>query len=278
MNPPHEQTSPGPLSLNTVTVRDRWTLAQCIEGCARHGIPGISPWRDKVAELGLKQAARQIREAGLFVSGLCRAGMFPAADAAGRRAAIEENLRAIEEAHELGARCLVTLGGGLPPGSKDLPGARQMFHDGLAEVLPAARAAGVTLALEPLHPMTCADRSVLTTLAQALDLCDEFGEGTGIALDVYHVWWDPDLPRQVARAKGRIAAFHVCDWLVPTTDTAFDRGMPGDGVIDIPAIRAMAQAAGHDGSCEVELLSRRWWAEDPEQVLKLAKERHATAC
>jgi sugar phosphate isomerase/epimerase len=270
--------APGPLSLNTVTVRDRWTLAQCIEGCARHGIPGISPWRDKVAELGLTQAAQRIRDAGLFVSGLCRGGMFPAADAAGRRAAIEDNRRAIEEAHALGAACLVVLGGGLPPGSKDLPGARAMFHDGLAAILPEARAAGVTIALEPLHPMTCADRSVLSTLGQALDLCDEFGAGLGIALDVYHVWWDPDLARQVARARGRIAAFHACDWLVPTTDLVFDRGMMGDGVIDIPGIRAMAEAAGYAGPVEVEILSRRWWAEDPDAVLRLVKDRHATAC
>jgi sugar phosphate isomerase/epimerase len=269
---------PGPLSLNTVTVRDAWTLAQCIEGCARHGIPGISPWRDKLAELGVAQAAKRIRDAGLFVSGLCRGGMFPAADAAGRRAAIEDNRRAIEEAHAIGAQCLVMLGGGLPLGSKDLPGAREMFRDGLAAVLPEARAAGVTIALEPLHPMTCADRSVLSTLAQALDLCDEFGKGLGIALDVYHVWWDPALEAQIARAGQRIAAFHVCDWLVPTTDLVFDRGMPGDGVIDIPRIRALAEAAGYRGPCELELLSRRWWAEDPDAVLRLAKERHALAC
>ncbi|MBY0329270.1 MAG: sugar phosphate isomerase/epimerase [Acetobacteraceae bacterium] len=272
-----------PLSLNTVTVRDRWSLAQCIEGCARHGIPGISPWRDKVAEMGLAQAARAIRDAGLAVTGLCRGGMFPAADAAGRAAAIEDNRRAIEEAHALGARCLVVLGGGLPPGSKDLPGARAMLRDGIAAILPEARAAGVTLALEPLHPMTCADRSVLSTLAQALDLCDEFGEGTAVAVDVYHVWWDPDLARQMHRAGtgpegGRIAAFHACDWLVPTTDLVFDRGMPGDGVIDIPAIRAMAEDAGYAGFTEVEILSRRWWAEDPDDVLRIVKQRHATSC
>ena len=276
MNQPHQTTAP--LSLNTVCVRDAWTLAQCIEGCARHGIPGISPWRDKVAEMGLAQAARAIRDAGLTVTGLCRGGMFPASDEAGRRAAIEDNRRAIAEAHELGARCLVVLGGGLPPGSKDLPGARAMLHDGLAAVLPEARAAGVTLALEPLHPMTCADRSVLSTLAQALDLCEEFGEGTAVAVDVYHVWWDPDLARQMQRAKNRIAAFHACDWLVPTTDLVFDRGMPGDGVIDIRAIRAMAEASGYDGFTEVEILSKRWWAEDPEHVLCTVKQRHASAC
>lgn len=266
------------LSLNTVTVRDKWNLAQAIEGCARHGVPGISPWRDKVAEMGLANAAKAIRDAGLTVTGLCRGGMFPAADEAGRRAAIDDNRRAIEEAHALGAKGLVVLGGGLPQGSKDLPGARRMFHDGLAAVLPDARAAGVTIALEPLHPMTCADRSVLSTLSQALDLCDEFGAGVGVAVDVYHVWWDPDVARQIARAGSRIAGFHACDWLVPTTDLVFDRGMPGDGVIDIPALRAMVAAAGYTGMTEIELLSRRWWAEDPEDVMRVMKERHAAFC
>ncbi len=269
---------PGPLSLNTATVRERWGLPECIEGCARHGVPGISPWRDMLHDMGVSRAARRIRDAGLAVTGLCRGGMFPAADRAGRRRAIDDNRRAIGEAHEIDAACLVVLGGGLPPGSKDLPGAREMVRDGLHEILPEARAAGVTLALEPLHPMTCADRSVLSTLAQALDLCDQLGEGTGVALDVYHVWWDPDLERQVARAQGRIAAFHACDWLVPTQDLVFDRGMPGDGVIDIPRIRAMAEAAGYKGFVEVEILSRRWWAEDPDAVLRLVKQRHAAAC
>jgi sugar phosphate isomerase/epimerase len=271
-------SAPGPLSLNTVTVKERWGLADCIEGCARHGIPGISPWRDVLQAMGVDRAARQIRDAGLTVTGLCRGGLFPAADAAGRAAAIADNRRAIAEAHALGAACLVMVCGGLPPGSKDLPGARAMVRDGLAAILPEARAAGVTLAIEPLHPMTCADRCVVSTLAQALDLCDALGAGTGIALDVYHVWWDPDLARQVARAAGRIGAFHACDWLVPTTDLVFDRGMMGDGVIDIPGIRAMAEAAGYRGAVEVEILSKRWWAEDPDAVLALMKHRHATAC
>ena len=268
----------GPLSLNTVTVRERWSLAECIEGCARHGIPGISPWRDVLQAMGVAQAARHIRDAGLQVSGLCRGGMFPAADEAGRRAAIEDNRRAIEEAQAIGAACLVMVCGGLPPGSRDLPGARAMVRDGLAEIVPHARSAGVTLGLEPLHPMTCADRSVLSTLGQALDLCDELGPGVGVAVDVYHVWWDPDLKAQMARAGGRIAAFHVCDWLVPTTDLVLDRGMMGDGVIDIPALRGMAEAAGYRGAVECELLSRRWWGEDPDQVLPIIKERHAAVC
>ena len=272
------KSDPGPLSLNTATVKERWGLAECIEGCARHGIPGISPWRDVLQAMGVEEAARQIRDAGLRVTGLCRGGMFTAPDAASRAAAIEDNRRASAEAHAIGAACLVMVCGGLPPGSRDLPGAREMVREGLHAIMGAARDAGVTIALEPLHPMTCADRSVLATLGQALDLCEELGHGSGVALDVYHVWCDPDLARQMRRARGRIAAFHTCDWLVPTTDTVFDRGMPGDGVIDIPAIRAMAEEAGWPGGAEVEILSRRWWARDPDEVLPLLKERHQSAC
>lgn len=267
-------TAAGPLSLNSITVKP-WSLAQVIEACARHGIPGIAPWRDVLQAMGVEAAAKHIRGAGLRVTGLCRGGMFPAVEKAGRAAAIEDNRRAIAEAHAIGADCLVMVCGGLPPGSKDLPGTREMVRDGLHAILPEARAAGVTLALEPLHPMTCADRSVLSTLGQALDLCDELGEGTGVAVDVYHVWWDPDLARQMARAKGRIAGFHVCDWKVPTTDLVFDRGLPGEGIIDIPAIRAMAEAAGWYGGVEVEILSSRWWGEDPETVVREVKARHA---
>ena len=270
---------PGPLSLNIATVRERWGLAECVEGCARNGIPGIAPWRDALADAGgAQRAARRIREAGLRVSSLCRGGMFTAANRAGRRAAIDDARRAIGEAHVLGAACLVVVSGGLPPGSKDLVGAREMVRDGLAEILEEGRAAGVTLALEPQHPLACADRSVLTTLAQALDLCAELGGDVGVVVDTYHVWWDPDLARQMARAQGRIVVFQAGDWLVPTTDLAPGRGMPGEGVIDIPRLRAMAEAAGYKGPIEVEVLSRRWWARDPEEVLRVVKACHASAC
>ena len=161
--------------------------------------------------------------------------MFPAADAAGRRAALDDNRRAVDEAAAIGARCLVLIAGGLPKGSKDLAGAHAQVRDGLAALLPYARAAGVPLAIEPLHPMYAADRACVNTLAHANDLCDELGDGLGIAVDVYHVWWDPDLPRQIARAGKRILTYHVCDWLVPTRDLLLDRGMPGDGVIDLRA-------------------------------------------
>jgi sugar phosphate isomerase/epimerase len=260
------------LSFNTVTLRDQWSLAQCIEGCARHGIPGISPWRDKLAEYGVARAARHMRDAGLHVSGLCRGGLFTAGlDAAA------DNRRAVDEAHAIGADCLVMVCGGLPAGSKDLPGARRAIADGLGALAPYARAAGVKLALEPLHPMTCADRCAVNTVAQALDLADQLGDGVGVALDVYHIWWDPALAASVARAAGRIYGFHVCDWLVPTRDLVFDRGMMGDGVIDIPAIRALVEAAGYGGMIEVEILSQAWWQGDADLVMATVKERFAEA-
>jgi sugar phosphate isomerase/epimerase len=272
--------NPDLLSLNTATVREKWSLRQMIEGCARQGIRGISPWRDKLAELGAKEAAKMIRAHGLTVTGLCRGGMFPAADRQGRKAAIEDNLRAIEDAATLEARCLVLVVGGLPPGSKDLAGAREQVRDGIGAVLGHARGCGVPLAIEPLHPMYAADRACVNTLAQANDLCDELGEGLGLALDVYHVWWDPRLKAEIERAGDkRLLAFHICDWLVPTTDLLLDRGMMGDGVIDIPLVRSWVEAAGYRGFHEVEIFSAsNWWRRDPEEVLATCRERHQRFC
>ena len=272
------------LSLNTATVREKWNLRQMIEGCARRGIRGISPWRDKLAELGAKEASKLIRANGLTVTGLCRGGMFPAADRQGRRAAIEDNLRAIEDAATLEARCLVLVVGGMPPGSKDLAGARAQVRDGIGTVLDHARSCGVPLAIEPLHPMYAADRACVNTMAQANDLCDELvgkgGSGLGIALDVYHVWWDPQLKAEIERAGDkRLLAFHICDWLVPTTDLLLDRGMMGDGVIDIPLIRSWVEAAGYRGFHEVEIFSAsNWWRRDPDEVLAACRERHQSCC
>ena len=272
--------NPDLLSLNTATVREKWSLRQMIEGCARHGIRGIAPWRDKLAELGVKEAAKLIRANGLTVTGLCRGGMFPAADRKGRQAAIEDNLRAIEDAATLEARCLVLVVGGLPAGSKDLAGAREQVRDGIGAVLGHARACGVPLAIEPLHPMYAADRACVNTLAQANDLCDELGDGLGLAVDVYHVWWDPRLKAEIERAGAkRLLAFHICDWLVPTTDLLLDRGMMGDGVIDIPLVRSWVEAAGYHGFHEVEIFSAsNWWRRDPDEVLITCRERHQRFC
>ena len=257
------------LSLNTATVKKQWTLAQIIDGCARHGIEGISPWRDQVAAMGLKPAASSIREKGLTVTGLCRGGFFTAKDWR------DDNRRAIEEAHTLGAQCLVLVVGGLPAGSKDLRGARRQVRDGIAEILPEARKAHVPLAIEPLHPMQAAERACINTLEHALDICDELGDGIGVAVDVYHVWWDPKLQAQIKRAGKRVLAYHICDWLVPTRDLLNDRGMMGDGVIDLPLIRSWVEAAGYAGFQEVEIFSERdWWQRDPDEVLRICKERH----
>ncbi len=266
-------SAPDPLllSLNTATVKRQWNLAQAIEGCARHGIRGISPWRDQVAEMGLKQAARAIKAEGLAVTGLCRGGFFTSPDF------LRDNLRAIEEAQVLGARCLVLVVGGLLPGSRDLILSREKIKEGIAAVLPEARKAGVPLAIEPLHPMQAADRACVNTLEQALDVCDVLGEGIGVAVDVYHVWWDPKLEAQIRRAgKKRILAYHICDWRVPTRDLLNDRAMMGDGVIDLKLIRSWVEAAGYSGFNEVEIFSELdWWKRDPDEVLQTCKDRHA---
>jgi sugar phosphate isomerase/epimerase len=180
----------------------------------------------------------------------------------------------VDEAAALKADCLVIVAGGLPDGSRDLAAARAMVRDGLAELLPHARAAGMPVAIEPLHPMYAADRCCINTLAQALDLCDALGDGLGVAVDVYHLWWDPELEAQIARAGHRIMGFHVCDWLVPTTDLLLDRGMMGDGVIDIRGIHRWVSAAGYDGLIEVEIFSAdNWWKRPGEEVVRTAIER-----
>ena len=267
--------SPDPalLSLNTATVKAQWTLAQMIDGCARHGIRGIAPWRDKVAELGLRKSVSLVKNHGLTVTGLCRGGFFTAKDWQ------DDNRRAIEEAHELGAQCLVLVVGGLPEGSKNLPRARERVQECISKILPEARKAGVPLAIEPLHPMQAAERACVNTLEQALDICDALGDGIGVAVDVYHVWWDPKLESQIARAGSkRILGYHICDWLVPTRDLLNDRGMMGDGVIDLPRIRSWVEAAGYKGFHEVEIFSERdWWRRDPDEVLRIMKERHRRA-
>jgi sugar phosphate isomerase/epimerase len=260
-----------PLSLNTATVRKQWNLAQIIDGCVRHGIRGISPWRDQVAQMGLSKARQFIKEANLTVTGLCRGGFFTAKDWK------DDNLRAVEEAHTLGAACLVLVVGGLLPNSKDLVASRAQVKDAIAAILPEARNAGVPLAIEPLHPMQAAERACINTLEHALDICEELGEGIGVAVDVYHVWWDPKLESQIRRAgKKRILAYHICDWLVPTRDLLNDRGMMGDGVIDLPLIRSWVESAGYTGFQEVEIFSERdWWQRDPDEVLRTCVERAA---
>jgi sugar phosphate isomerase/epimerase len=267
------------LSINLATVREQWNLRQAVEACARHGITAVDPWRDQVAATGVAEAARILKDNGMQVTGLCRGGMFPAADAAGRAAAIDDNKRAIDEAATIGAACLVLVVGGLPPGSRDIAGARAMVVDGLAALLPHARACALPLAIEPLHPMYAADRACVNTLRQALDLADALGDGVGVAYDVYHLWWDPELEAQTARAGKRILAYHICDWLVPTRDLLTDRGMMGDGVIDLKRIHGWVRKAGYTGPQEVEIFSAlNWWKKPGDEVLRICIERFNTVC
>ena len=264
-------TAPDParLALNAATVRKRWKLDQIIEGCARHGIRGIAPWFDQVDEIGLAKTASLLRAHGLTVTGYIRGGFFSTPTW------LDENRRAIEAASTLGAECLIVVGGGLQPDSKDIVATRNRVAEGIATILPEARKAGVPLAIEPLHPMQTAERACVNTLEQALDLCDQSGEGTGVAIDTYNVWWDPKLESQIRRASGRILAYHISDWLSPTRDVYTDRGMMGDGVIDLPRIRGWVESAGYSGFHEVEIFSERdWWQRDPDEVLATCRARH----
>lgn len=269
----------GRLSLNTATVRPQWNLRECVEGCVRHGFGGISPWRDKVHEAGLDEAARMIRDSGLGVSGLCRGGWYTA-EGALADAVLDDNKRAVDEAVAIGADCLVMVVGGLPAGSRDLAGARQLVTEGLARTLDYARTVAMPIAIEPLHPMYAADRACVNTVGQALDICDQLGAGIGVAVDVYHVWWDPELLPQLRRAgKERILAFHLCDWLVPTRDLLLDRGMMGDGVIDLRGLRAAVEAEGFTGLNEVEIFSElNWWKRNADEVMQTIVERALSVC
>ncbi|MEV0145660.1 MULTISPECIES: sugar phosphate isomerase/epimerase [unclassified Nonomuraea] len=279
------------LSLNQWTTR-RWTVAEAVDGCVRHGLEAIGLWRQEVAQQGLAESVKLVREAGLRVSSLCRGGFLtsggPGED--GRRAfaaALEDNRRAVDEAAELGAACLVMVVGGLPgvvPGepltgsvSKDLAAARERVAEGLAELAPYAGERGVKLALEPLHPVYCADRAVISTLEQAVDLSLPYPvEQVGVVVDTFHVWWDPRLFEQIARAGERIASYQVCDFLHPLpADVLLGRGMMGDGVIDFAPITRAVLAAGYTGDVEVEIFNADVWVADPDEVLATMKARYA---
>ena len=278
------------LSINTATVRKQrgvdWPLLDILDACAARGIRAVAPWRDQVAAAGLQATARRLREHGLALSGYCRGGMFTHTDSAGRQAARDDNRRALDEACTLGAPCLVLVVGGLPgalagtPAHRSLAGAREQVTEGIATLLHDARERAMPLAIAALHPMYAADRACINTLEQALDVCDlldpQASGALGVAVDLYHVWWDPKLQQQIERAgHARLLAFHVCDWLTPTTDLLNDRGMMGDGVIDIPRIRGWVEAQGFAGCSEVEIFSAANWGQrDGGEVLDTCVERH----
>ena len=275
------------LSINTATVRKQWPLDRIIEECARRDIRAISPWRDQVAAVGIGKIEQALRDTGIRLSGYCRGGFFPAADAAGLKAALDDNRRAIDEARQLEAPCLVLVVGSLPgaltgsPAYHDMARARNEVRDGIAASLEYARQVGMPLAIEPLHPMQAAERACINTLEQALDLCDELDPGQtgmlGVAADLYHIWWDPKLQSQIERAGAkRLLAYHVCDWLTPTRDLLDDRGMMGDGVIELKKCRQWMESAGYQGFAEVEIFSEHWWSQPGEVVLDTCIARHKT--
>ncbi len=260
-----ELTDLSRLSLNQASTQ-RWSLREAAEGCARAGIPWIGVWRDKLAELGPAQSARLLRDAGLRVSSLCRGGFFPAATAQERAARIDDNRRAVDEAAALGTDVLVLVCGPAP--AKDIAGGRAMVEEGIAAVLPYAAERGVRLAIEPLHPMFAGDRSVIVTLAEAAAMAERLASPwVGVAADVYHIWWDPELYAQIARAGPRILGYHVNDWLAPPPHPLLGRGMMGDGLIELRRIRAAVEAAGYAGPIEVEIFNQALWDSPGDQVL-----------
>lgn len=281
------------LSINTATVRkslgEPLSLQAILDACARAGITSVCPWRDQVAGIGLTRTAQLLKTHGIGLSGYCRGGFFTAVDDAGLKLALDDNRQAVDEAKTLGAPCLVLVVGALPgaiagkAADTSIERARSQVFDGIAATLEYARSVGMPLAIEPLHPMQAAERACVNTLEQALDICDALDPARtgmlGVAVDAYHVWWDPKLNAQIQRAgPDRLLAWHVCDWLTPTNDLLNDRGMMGDGVIELRKIRSWLEAAGYLGKSEVELFSNRWWAQDARAVLETCIERHQTVC
>jgi len=265
------------LAIHQATTFEKWSFDEAVEGYARHGVQAMGVWRDKLQEFGVQRGARLLRETGMTVSDYSPAGLLTPLEDLSFQQRLDDNRRIIDEAAEIGAQCVVLISGGLDDDSRDIERARGQAKEGLAALIPHAKAAGVAIGLEPLHPMLCASRSVLTSLEMTNDWCDELADDDtlGVVIDVYHVWWEPHLARDIARAACRIRALHVCDWLQDTRDLRLDRGMMGDGVIDIPAIRRMVEAAGYTGFREVEVFSERdWWRRDPDEVVQIVKQRY----
>jgi sugar phosphate isomerase/epimerase len=272
-------------AINTATLGFQAPIGAVIEAIARAGFGGIAPWRREIEGQNAAAIARQIREAGLTVSGYCRSPYIPAATRAEFLENITANKRAIDDAATLGAASVVMVVGSLPKGSKNIESARAQVREATAILLEHGRKAGVRIGLEPLHPVYAADRSCLTLLSEALDWCKAIEGSTaepwlGTVIDVYHVWWDPNLARDIARAgaKNRIFGFHVCDWLVPTEDVLNDRGMMGDGVIDVPLIRNMVEDTGYSGFVECEIFSaKNWWKRPMNETLTVCRQRFTEA-
>lgn len=255
-------------SLNSVTVKAA-SLPELVTLAAEHGFGGVGLWRDSYAAIGAAEAARHVEAAGLRVTSVCRAGMFVQPTERHRAANLADNLAAIEEAHTLGADCLVLVCGGVP--RHDLAGARAQIADGIAGLIDTAAAAGVRLAIEPMHPMMAADRSAITSLGEAVDLVEQFSSPwLGLAVDTYHVWWDFRLPELMDRTAEHLFSVQLADWVLPIHGQLSSRGMPGEGHVDMTGFLSLCHRAQYRGLIEVEVLSDRWWAIPPAQVARAA--------
>lgn len=250
----------------------RSTVAEAIDACVDARIPAIGLWREKVAELGLSETRTRVHAAGLAVSSLCRGGFFPCSSERERQQRLSENRRAIEEAAELDAPVLVLVCGGVA--DDGLEAARHAVEEGIAELIPDAERAGIVLGVEPLHPMYCADRSVLSTLRQANDLVERIASPhVGVVIDAYHIWWEPELTSEITRAGSTIVGFHVADWIVPLPDILMGRGLMGDGFIALRALRRAVDAAGYSGPIEVEIFNDNLWNAPPAEVAREVRRR-----
>ncbi|SEQ43930.1 sugar phosphate isomerase/epimerase family protein [Microlunatus flavus] len=263
------------LSLNQRTTAS-WTLPQAVQGCVDAGLPAIGVWREQLAEVGLEEGCRLVREAGLRVSSLCRGGFFTATDPADVRAAEARNREALEEAAALGAATLVLVPGGLPAGDRDLEGARHRVATAVERLVPYAHELGVTLGIEPMNPVYAADRGVVSTLASALDLAERFDAAdVGVVVDTFHLWWEPGVAEQLLRAGPRIVSYQVCDWITPLpADTLLARGMMGDGHVDFAAFSRAVGRAGYTGDVEVEIFNADVWAQPPAEVVATLSTRY----
>ncbi|HQH52748.1 MAG TPA: sugar phosphate isomerase/epimerase family protein [Candidatus Hydrogenedentes bacterium] len=264
------------LCIHTITTKP-WSLAECLDNYRKAGVPAVTVWRQWLEPQGVQESARMLKDSGLRVTSLCRGGFFPAASGEERRNALDDNRRAIDEAHAIGAPLIVLVCGAVP--GMPLHEARKQIADGIAAVLPDARAAGVKLSIEALHPMFSDARSAVNTLTDANDMARKLGDDhVGVTVDVYHVWWDSRLEAEIRRAGKTILSFHVCDWRTPTRDLLNDRGLMGEGCIDIRGIRSWVERAGFTGDIEVEIFSDAWWAIDQHVFLEKIKAAYLEHC
>jgi len=267
-------TDTSKLCVHTITTKP-WSVEEAIDKYAEAGVGGITVWRQWLEGRKISEVGDQLRACDLEIVSLCRGGFFPSATSQGLEDAIEDNRLAIREAAELGAPMIVLVCGAVP--GQALDESRKQIADGIAAALPLAEDYNIRLAIEPLHPLYADDRSAINTMASANEVCDRLDHPlVGIAADVYHIWWDPDLAEQIriTGEKNRLFAYHVCDWMTPTTDLLNDRGLMGEGCIPLEEIRAMVEKAGFTGFNEVEVFSDRWWARDQDEFLTEIKKAY----